>query len=523
VGRQIEIDSNSGGSARVSPRTLLRVSGVTKAFPGTRALDGVSLEVDAGEIVAVVGQNGSGKSTLVKILAGVYEKDAGEVEVLGPEGEMLAGGRASEALHFIHQDLGLVAELSAVENLALGRRLGARSVAPRNGGAERRHAEAQIRRFGGEFDVTIPISKLSPPERTIVAIVRALDGWTHSDNLLVLDEPTAALHGDEVEVLFRAVRQVAAEGAGVLFISHRLDEVLGLADRVVAFRDGRVVADEPIANVDQPALVRMIVGREVADREFEGSTVAAEPMLEAVGLRGGRVESIDLAVRAGEVVGVTGLIGSGREHLAPLIFGAIPRQGEVRLGGQALHGEQPRRSIRAGLGYVPADRRGDGAVMTMSMRENLTLPLLAPLRRGLGWLSGRAEMAEVAEWIASTEIRPPDPARQLEKFSGGNQQKVVLAKSLRTKPKVLLLDEPTQGVDVGAKAAIYELIAAAARDGCAVLVCSSDPKELRILCARVLVMRAGEVVAELGRDQISESRMVEESIGVQPSEGGEDG
>jgi ribose transport system ATP-binding protein len=496
-------------------RALLRVAGVSKSFPGTKALTDFSLEVGAGEIVAVVGQNGSGKSTLVKVLAGVYEMDSGTVEVLGTDGSMLGGRAASAALHFIHQDLGLVAGLTAVENLALGRRLTARSIAPRNGGAERRLAEEQIRRFGGDFDVTVPISKLSPPERTIVAIVRALADWGDSNNLLVLDEPTAALQGEEVEVLFRAVRRVAAEGAGVLFISHRLDEVLGLADRVVALRDGLLVADEPIAKVDQAALIRMIVGREMVDRSFAVEGGEGAPLLEVKGLSGGRVGNADLTLRAGEIVGVTGLIGSGREHLSPLIFGGLPRTGEVRLEGRVMPDGNPRESIDAGLAYVPADRRADGAVMTLTMRENLTLPQLKSLRRGLGWLSSRAELDDVGEWIERTEIRPPDPSRPLEKFSGGNQQKVVIAKSLRTEPRVLLLDEPTQGVDVGAKAAIYELVAGAARDGCAVMVCSSDAKELAALCGRVLVMRDGEIVAQLASDAISESRMVEESTGME--------
>ncbi len=520
--RQVTTDSDQGRGAAASlpgRPALLRVEGVSKSFPGTKALSDFSLRVGAGEIVAVVGQNGSGKSTLVKVLAGVYEMDSGTVEVLGADGQMLGGRAASDALHFIHQDLGLVAELTAVENLALGRRLTAGSLAPRNGRAERVEAEAQIRRFGGDFDVTVPISKLSPPERTIVAIVRALADWSDSNNLLVLDEPTAALQGEEVEVLFRAVRQVAAEGAGVLFISHRLDEVLGLADRVVALRDGLLVADEPIANVDQAALVRMIVGREMVDRSFAVEGGEGAPLLEVEGLAGGRVGRADLTLHAGEIVGVTGLIGSGREHLAPLIFGALPRQGEVRLEGRALPGERAAASIAAGLAYVPADRRADGAVMTLTMRENLTLPRLKPLRRGLGWLSSKAELEDVGTWIDRTEIRPPDPARPLEKFSGGNQQKVVIAKSLRTEPRVLLLDEPTQGVDVGAKAAIYELIAGAARAGCAVMVCSSDAKELTALCGRVLVMRDGEIVAQLERGEISESRMIEASAGMEISEG----
>jgi len=494
---------------------LIRASGITKTFPGTRALSDVSLSVGSGEIVAVVGQNGSGKSTFVKILAGIYEMDSGTLEVRGADGEMLSSKQAQDELHFIHQDLGLVSDLSAVENLALGHQAGARALAPRQGRLERRRARELVRGFGCDFDVTTPISKLSPPERTIVAIVRALEGWTRPDNVLVLDEPTAALHGDEVDMLFTAVRRVAENGAGVLFISHRLDEVLGLADRVVAFRDGEVVADERIAGVDEAALVQMIVGREVSEADLDLVPIGGEPILSVRGLSGGRLKSLDLDLRPGEVVGVTGLIGSGREHLAPLVFGSIPRSGEVRLNGEVLPGNRPAYSIRTGVAYVPADRRADGAVMEMSLRENLTLPMLSPLRRGFGRLSRKAELAEARHWIASTEIRPPDPARQLDKFSGGNQQKVVLAKCLRTKPRVLLLDEPTQGVDVGAKAAIYELIANAANAGCAVLVCSSDVKEVRLLSSRVLVLRDGELVAELSKGEASESRVFGASAGVQ--------
>jgi ABC-type sugar transport system ATPase subunit len=478
---------------------VLRIHGITKRFPGLVALDDVSLEVHPGEIVAIVGQNGSGKSTLVKILAGVYEADAGTVD---------AGERE---LHFIHQDLGLIGILNTVENLDLGRAHGRRALAPTQPRDEERHARELIARFGASFDVRTPVARLTPAERAIVAIARALGGWTRSDNVLVLDEPTAALHGDEVGRLFAAVRSVAAEGAGVIFISHRLDEVMDLADRVIALRDGRVVATAAAGGYDQEALIQMIAGREISQARVNRSGAAqGDAVLRVRGLRGATVEAVDLDLRPGEIVGVCGLLGSGREHLASLLFGALPRTGEVELDG-AMLGASPRRAVARDVALVPADRRVEGAVMDLSVRENLVLPRLRG--RGFGPIDRRAESAEARDWIGRVDLRPPLPERALELFSGGNQQKVVLAKWLRNRPKVLLLDEPTQGVDVGAKAAIYELVASAADAGAAVLVCSSDTRELTLLCDRVLVLRDGRVAAQVAGDDLSEAQLVRETLG----------
>src|SRR4051794_2281854 len=466
---------------------LLRVRELTKVFPGLRALDDVSLEVHSGEILAVVGQNGSGKSTLVKILAGVYQADGGTVEVNTPDGGHVTGGATHQELHFIHQDLGLIPMLSTIENLDLGKAYGRASLAPTHPREEERRARELIARFGASFDVRVPIARLTAAERTIVAIARALDGWTRPDNVLVLDEPTAALHGEEVGRLFDAVRRVAAQGAGIIFISHRLDEVMDLADRVVALRDGRLVADVAAGKFDHEALVQMIAGREVSQARIERDTSPGDPVLSVRGLAGATVDRADLEVRAGEVVGVTGQLGSGREHLAGLLFGAIERDaGEVLVGGEPLPAGSPGRAIDRGVAFVPADRRRDGAVMDFSVRENLTLPGLARLRRAMWRLDAGAERRETEDWIDRVGLRPPTPERPLKLFSGGNQQKVVLAKWLRNEPKVLLLDEPTQGVDVGAKAAIYQLVSAAARDGAGVLVSSSDTKELTMLCDRVI-------------------------------------
>ncbi len=494
---------------------------MSKTFPGLKALDDVSLEVCPGEVVAVLGHNGSGKSTLVKILAGVYQADPGAVvEVRDAEGELVAGPAAREELHFIHQDLGLADILTTVENLGLGKLARGRGFAPVRGAAERRRARQLIARFGASFDVTVPVGRLSPAQRAIVAIARALDGWTRPDNVLVLDEPTTALHGDEVQVLFEAIRRVASSGAGVVFISHRLDEVLALADRVVVLRDGRVVAEEPVSRLDHDAMVTLIAGREVADTTTTSRDGTGAPVLTVTGISGAELSDFSLSLRAGEIVGVGGILGSGREQLGPMLFGAQHRSGgRVEVGGEELIPDDTVAAIESGMAYVPADRRRGGAVMEMSVRENLTLPLMRPLRRALGRLDGRAEQAETRSWMATVGLRPPNPEQRLKLFSGGNQQKVVLAKWLRVRPRVLLLDEPTQGVDVGAKAAIYDLILAARRDGAAVLLCSSDTKELVSLCDRVLVLRDGRVASEIPRASLTEERLVRDELELQAAGG----
>ena len=488
-------------------RPLLVVEGLSKTFPGLQALTDLDFRVDPGEIVALVGQNGSGKSTLVKVLTGIHEPDPGA----RIEGPAQAG---SGAIHVIHQDLGLIAQLNTVENLDLGRHYGARAALPTRRREEARHARDLLREFDTAFDVTVPVAELTPAERTIVAIARALDGWESPEGLLILDEPTAALHSDEVGRLFTAVRRAAARGAGVIFVSHRLDEVMDLADRVVVLRDGRLVADTPVSELDHEELVRLIVGEALQDAAPRNRRDGGEPALRVRGLRGGTVSDLNLDMRAGEVVGVSGILGSGREHVAALLFGALAREaGAVGVAGVALSPSDPRAAIAAGVAYVPADRHADGAVMTMRVRENVTLPNLRRLRRRLGWLDAPAERRDVDRWVDRVGLQPADPERPLELFSGGNQQKVVLAKWLRNEPRLLLLDEPTQGVDVGAKAAIYELVHDAAAGGAAVLMASSDTGELASVCDRVLVMSDGIAAAEITGPDLTEERLVIEALG----------
>jgi ABC-type sugar transport system ATPase subunit len=494
-------------------RPLLRVSHLSKSFMATRALDDLSLEVAAGEVLAIVGQNGSGKSTLVKLLAGIHQPDAGGViEVSDGSGQLVPLGREGHRLHFIHQDLGLLPMLSTTENLDLGRPLGSRWIVPTRRGDEHARAADLTRRFGAAIDVRAPVARLSPAERAIVAIARAMDGWRHPENVLVLDEPTTAFHRDEVSRLFDAVRRVASLGAGIIFISHRLDEVRALADRVVVLRDGRQVAEAVTGQLDDDALVRAIVGTGVSSTK-PANTAAGSVVLAVDGLGGKGVHDVSLRLRAGEIVGISGVLGSGREDLNSLIFGAErPTRGNIMLGGNPMTPGDITTAIEQGVAFVPADRHRLGAVMPMSARENLTLPKLRGLRRWLGAIDRRDESAVTRRWVGEVDLRPPRPDRPLTTFSGGNQQKIVLAKWLRTEPRLLLLDEPTQGVDVGAKAAIYALVQQAATHGSAVLVASSDAKELTSLCDRVLLIEQGHLVGQLSGDALTETELIHAAL-----------
>jgi ABC-type sugar transport system ATPase subunit len=493
---------------------LLDLQRISKIFPGQVALDNVSFDVRSGEIHALIGQNGSGKSTLIKILAGYHQAEpGGQISVSGHIYDPSHTDRQwRNHLRFIHQDLGLILNLSTVENLALGLGYATNRLGTIRWRQERRHSREMIREFGMEFDVDAPVSTLRPSERAIVAIVRAVADWSESEGVLIMDEPTTALTHAEVGRLFEAVRRVARRGCGVIFVSHRISEVLEIADSVTILRDGKRVATKRQEPLSRDELVELMIGRPVSQLYPPVRPSASTPLLGARGLRTETLRGLDLDIHAGEIVGVTGIVGSGREDVGDVLFGAIPaRAGYVEVGGQRLDRLTPQSAIRAGVAYVPADRARRGLILEMRVRENITLPRLGPIWSS--WrLSRTVERADVKRWIDSVDLRPPQSEVAMSLLSGGNQQKASIAKWLRTEARILILEEPTQGVDVGAKAAIYELLMAAASRGAGILICSNDAEELANVCNRVLVVLDGLVGVELTGDGLTEDEIIAASF-----------
>lgn len=511
-----ETEVSEGTSGNAGP-LVLDVRDLSKTYPGQVALDHAVLQVRPGEVHALVGQNGSGKSTLIKILGGYVKADHGsEVNLLGHPVDLWSLSQDQRRLiRIVHQDLGLVPTLSTVENLGLGRGFARGAGGRLLWRREVRRAQDLLLRFGLAPDVRQPVGQLSAAERAAVAIVRALQDWeAGTSGLLILDEPTASLNRGEVDALFREVRRVADMGVGVLFVSHALDEVLELADRVTVLRDGKVVASGVEArSLDATALVELIVGRTASDLYPETRPTVGRELLEAEMIFGITLRGLTFKLYAGEILGFAGLVGSGREEVASSLFGATPRfAGKVLLNKTKVFAT-PRDSIRAGLAYVPADRKADGLDPQERLVEHVPLPRLGPAQ-GRVRLRHRRLRRDVARWVEQLDVQPPLLGRRMEKFSGGNQQKAVLARWLRTEPKVLLLDEPTQGVDVGAKASIYARITEAASQGLGVIIASSDAEELVHLCHRVLIMRSGSVAAELTGATLTEERLVAETLGA---------
>ncbi|MFM8484201.1 MAG: sugar ABC transporter ATP-binding protein [Actinomycetota bacterium] len=511
-----DTEVSEGTSGDAGP-LVLDVRDLSKTYPGQVALNHATLQVRPGEVHALVGQNGSGKSTLIKLLGGYVKADHGsDVRLLGRTVDLWSMSNDDRRMiRIVHQDLGLVPTLSTVENLGLGRGF-ARGFAGRLlWRREVRRAQELLLRFGLAPDVRRPVGQLSAAERAAVAIVRALQDWdADTPGLLILDEPTASLNRGEVDALFREVRRVAELGVGVLFVSHALDEVLELADRVTVLRDGNVVASGVESHsLDAAALVELIVGRKATDLYPSNRPEVGRELLEAEMVFGITLRGLTFKLYTGEILGFAGLVGSGREEVVGSLFGATPRfAGKVLLNKTKIFAT-PRDSIRAGLAHVPADRKSVGLDPQERLVEHVPLPRLGPAQRRLR-LRHRRLRRDVAQWVERLDVQPPILGRRMEKFSGGNQQKAVLARWLRTEPKVLLLDEPTQGVDVGAKASIYTQITEAASQGLGVVIASSDAEELVHLCHRVLIMRSGAVAAELVGPSLTEERLIAETLGA---------
>lgn len=477
----------------------LTISGLVKSFGGVHALRGIDFEVKPGEVHALVGENGSGKSTFVKVLAGFHRPNAvTDARIAGREIDLGSAAAAHQAgIRFVHQELGLVDSMSVVDNFGIGRGYETGKVAIR-WRSERRRASAAISRLGYSFDVTQPVGDLPIAERTVVAIARAVDVPEGSIHLLVLDEPTASLTAGEAERLFDVIRSVRAEGISVIFVSHHLEEVLDLADRITVLRDGNVIGTFNAAEIDRPRLIELITGGALAEHTPSAGAQAEQPELMRVhDLSSKTISGLNLTLHKGEIVGVAGLTGSGRDELALVLFGIVPHAtGSFVIDGEDFDRLTPEIATTRGLGFVSGDRHRYALIPSFSLRENVTVSDLdSCVSRGV--LRRRLERQETYRWIELFNLRPANPEVNIMALSGGNQQKAALAKVMRVQPKLLLLDDPTRGVDVGAKAEIHRLVEAAAADGAGVLLCSSDNEELARVCTKVIVLRRGAVVQEL--------------------------
>lgn len=489
---------------------LLQLHGVHKRFPGVHALKGVDFTVYPGEIHALLGENGAGKSTLIKIIAGVYSPDAGELYFDGAP-VRFAGPKDAQRLGIdtIHQELSLYPELSVAENIFMGhapmRRLGPLAVIDWQQ-MRRRARELLAQLDVHDLDVSGKVGTLSVGNRQRVEIAKAL---SLNARLLIMDEPTAALTEADVEKLFAIVRRLKAKGVGIIYISHKLAEVFALADRVSVLRDGQYIGTRQVAETSEQELIAMMVGRTIDALFPKQAAKVGEVVLEVRNLtREPYTRNVSFSVRAGEIVGIAGLVGSGRSETAQVIFGILPPQaGEIYLEGRRLTIRQPADAVRYGIAYVPEDRATQGLIRPMTLQENSSLAVLRALSRyGFIAFGKEAELAE--RTIAQFNVRASGPKQVVAKLSGGNQQKVVLGKWLASNPKVLIMDEPTRGVDVGAKSEIHRLMSQLASErGLAVVMISSELPEILGMSDRILVMRAGRIVAHFTRAEATQERI----------------
>ena len=489
------------------------MNGVSKAFPGTKALDEVAFQTSAGEVHALMGENGAGKSTLIKILTGALRRDSGAILLDGEAVDFADTGAARAAgVAAVYQEVNLVRTMSVTRNMALGRE-------PRRFGfvdwrAARDRARGRLARLGVDIDLERPLGAYSVAVQQLVAIARALDDQVR---VLVLDEPTASLDAAETERLFSIIRALKAKGLAVIFISHFIDQVYAIADRITVLRNGRLVGTSPSSDLTRLALVSQMIGKElraVPDRNLRSETLG-KVLLAASGLgRRRTMAPFDLTLREGEALGLSGLLGSGRTETAKIVFGAERSDsGAVTFDGAPLARRSPRRSIAAGLAFCPEDRKAEGLVLELSVRENIVLALQSKK----GWLRRvpRAEQDRIArEMIAALGIATTDAEKPVGQLSGGNQQKVVLARALASRPKALILDEPTRGIDVGAHAEIMALVRKLCAEGLALLVASSEIDELVAVCDRVSVLRDRRMVGELTGADVTRDHIVRKIAGA---------
>ena len=496
--------------------TILEMKHITKEFPGVKALDAVDFRIVRGKIMALLGENGAGKSTLMKILTGVYPKTQGSIFYEGKEVSFNSTKDSQESgIAIIHQELNLIGQLTMGENIFLGREPvnGLRKIDSK---ALYNEAETLLKRLGVTEDPHTITGELSIGKQQMVEIAKAL---SLDAKIIIMDEPTDALTDTETENLFRVMRELKAEGRSLVYISHRLKEIFEVCDYATVLRDGEFVAEHDVSELTEDKIIELMVGRKLTEQFPRIESKLGACALEVKHISNDYVKDISFKLRKGEIVGISGLMGAGRTELAKTIYGAIPKQsGEIIVDGKSVEIRSPQQGIKAGISYVSEDRKRNGLVLGISVKENMTLSALKNFSSSWGTISHAQEEEVSKDYVKKMSIRTPSINQLVKNLSGGNQQKVSITKSLMTKPKILILDEPTRGVDVGAKKEIYDIINNFKKEGMSIIMISSEIPEVLGMSDRILVMHEGKMTGELGREHATQENIMKCAVGANGGE-----
>lgn len=488
-----------------APKPLLKISNIDKSFPGVQALNRAALTVYQGQAMGLVGENGAGKSTLMKILTGIYRKDDGEIEFLG-KSRTFSGPKASQlaGISIIHQELNLIGELSIAENIFLGREFTTRYG---NIDWKKMHAEASklLEALSVNYPSTLLVERLSVGEQQMVEIAKAL---SFESRVIIMDEPTDALTDSETEALFRVIAKLKAQGRGIVYISHRLKEIFAICERVTVLRDGCFIEESETHAISENRLIEAMVGRQLTEQYPHIVTPVGSVVLQTIELCANNVEKVSFALHSGEILGISGLMGAGRTDLMKVLYGLNPvHSGKIILNKQLIHLANPQTALKNGIVYISEDRKGEGLNLSMSVEENITLSALKQFCQ-FGRINHQQTQQAAKEFVDLFNIRTPSIHQTVGLLSGGNQQKVAIAKGVLNRPQVLILDEPTRGVDVGARKEIYQLINQLKADGLAIILVSSDMPEVLGMSDRILTMYNGTISGEFSRHDASQEKLL---------------
>lgn len=498
----------------IDKKPMLEMEGITKSFPGVKALDGVNIKAYSGEVLALLGENGAGKSTLMKILSGVYKKDSGKILI---EGEEVEPNNIKEAeklgVSIIHQELSVLPNLSVGENIFLGNEKFNKFSRRINKSILRERSKAFLEQIGSKVDPDTLVRDVSVGEMQMIEIAKAL---TKNSKIIIMDEPTTALTEVETKKLFEVIGKLKKKGIAIIYISHRMEEIFTICDRVTVLRDGQYVGDAKTSEVTNDDLIAMMVGRKLEEQFPYRKAKIGDIILRTENLQyKNKVNSVSFEVKAGEILGVAGLMGSGRTELAKIIFGEYRKEaGEIYINGEKVKISSPQDGIKNGICYLSEDRKKEGLVLGMSVGENMTLSNLVSYENSLKKIDKRKEREDIEEYIKKLSVKTPYPEQLMKNLSGGNQQKAILAKWIMLSPKVLIIDEPTKGIDVGAKKEIYEVLNELKASGKAIIMISSDLPEVMGVSDRIMIMHEGKVSGILSHEEANQERIMKYAVGV---------